>query len=176
MYPSSFLPSRGIIYRDFVSDVSTICYNPSTGSTNATIYPVCLLTTVHGVTSASWMGVFVLGPLFILMALLFCCQFSKCCPIHFRINGELLRRCGFGFGLGPTQTAQPSIKCPQSVAHLPLERIPPRCRSISKYSSMDMVGRRWSGPKTCACRRVRSDALAGKMVKGLNGCSGDQES
>lgn len=52
---------------------------------------ICLLTTVHSVTRASWMGILVLGPLFVLMALLFCFQFSQSCPIYFRIYGELFR-------------------------------------------------------------------------------------
>jgi hypothetical protein len=53
----------------------------------------------------------------------------------------------------------------------------PRARSMARYSSIDIVGRRCEGRKTSAWRRARSAAVVvvvpapeGRMVKGRRGC------
>jgi hypothetical protein len=55
----------------------------------------------------------------------------------------------------------------------PWMMFPRRCSS-ARYSSIVIVGSRWEGRKTCACRRWRSAeteevALEGMMVNGLSG-------
>lgn len=46
----------------------------------------------------------------------------------------------------------------------------PRCRSISKYSSIDIVGNLWLGPNTWLWNLARSPASEGRIVNGLRGC------
>jgi len=57
----------------------------------------------------------------------------------------------------------------EEVSYPPPVIIFPRWRSISKYSSIDMVGNRCPSPKTWACRRARSPASDGRIVNGRRG-------
>ena len=60
----------------------------------------------------------------------------------------------------------------QEETYPPPEMILPRCRSISRYSSMVIVGSRWSGWNTCAWNLARSSALDGRIMKGRRGYTG----